>query len=471
MGDVWHSQAPVGGGTLQRDRSTPNTNRRFILIAIIAGLGGFLFGYGTGVVAGVILFLHQAFALNNRMQGVFVAVALAGAAIGAASSGMLADRFGRRRILWVTAALFILGSILAALAASVVGLFLGRALLGVAIGLTSTVTPLYLAEITAPERRGAIVTINQFYITIGIFVAYVVDLLFSGVAEGWRWMLGLGAIPAMALLLGMWILPESPRWLMGQGFLDKAERALQYFRGSTSVSSELALIRQSQAASAHQVGGWSALLHKNVRKPMIVALGLAIFQQVTGINVVLYFAPKIFQAAGLSTATLAILATGGIGLVNVLATMIAMRYMDSLGRRKLLLTGLSGMLVSLLLLSGGFFLPHQADYAAYIIVSAAAIFVAFFAIGIGPVFWLLISEIFPLAIRGRAMSVATVINWASNMLVAGLFLDLLTALGRGLTFLLFAGMTALALLFTLWMVPETKGLSLEEIERQFISTQ
>ncbi len=455
---------------VQPEGSVKHRDRRFVLIAVIAGLGGLLFGYGTGVVAGVLLFLAHDFQLNGSLQGLFVAVALAGAALGAAIAGMLADAWGRRRVLLATAALFVLGSLLAALANTVLLLFLGRVLVGLAIGLASTVTPLYLAEITTPARRGAIVTINQLYISIGIFVAYGVNLLFADLASGWRWMLGLGALPALLLFVGMWVLPESPRWLIKQGLTARAEAALQYLRSTTQVTEELTSLRQGGAEIAARSTSLPTLFRNpKLRRMMIIGLGLAVFQQVTGINVVLYFAPKIFQETGLSSPFMAILATGGIGLVNVLATILAMRFLDSLGRRKLLLWGLWGMLISLLLLSAAFVLPLQSVAGAILIVLISAVFVAFFAMSIGPVFWLLISEIFPQAVRGRGMSLATVVNWLANMLVAGVFLDLVGAIGRSGTFLIYAAMTLLAIVFTLKMVPETKGLSLEQIEQQFIS--
>jgi sugar porter (SP) family MFS transporter len=436
---------------------------RFILIAIVSGLGGLLFGYDTGVVAGVVLFLHNVFHFGASMKGLFVAIALAAAAFGAAFAGVLSDAFGRRSVLMVTAILFTAGAMLAAIAWSVPILFLGRVMVGAAIGVSSMITPLYLSEITAAHWRGAIVTINQFYITVGIFVSYIVDYLLSGTANGWRWMLGLGIIPGVILLIGMLILPESPRWLAGRDLITRAEAGLRFLRGKLDVSAELSVLRRDVVEGTRLAAPWSLLFEHKMRRPLIVGIGLAIFQQVTGINVVIYFAPSIFRAAGLSSTSVSILATVGIGAVNVIMTAVAMRLLDSSGRRRLLLWGLWGMLVSLVIIGVGFMVQlHGA--LAYIIVIMVAIFVAFFAIGLGPIFWLLISEIFPLAIRGRAMSIATVANWVSNMVVSGIFLNLLLAIGRGPTFLLYAGMTVLAILFTLWIVPETKGRTLEEIE-------
>jgi SP family galactose:H+ symporter-like MFS transporter len=441
----------------------PKKDFRFVLIAVVAGLGGLLFGYDTGVVAGVLLFLRDTFHLDSTLQGLFVAIALGAAAVGAAFAGALSDAFGRRTVLIITALMFVLGALLAAIAQSVPVLFVGRVLVGAAIGVSSMLTPLYLAEVSAAHWRGAIVTINQFYITFGIFVSYLVDYALADVTNGWRWMLGLGAIPGVVLLVGMFILPESPRWLAGHNLLEKARAALRFLRGRSDVDAELAALHKDVVEEGRRAAPWSRLLQKDVRKPLIIGGGLAIFQQITGINAVIYFAPTIFQDAGLSSASVSILATVGVGAVNVIMTLVAMRLMDSWGRRKLLLWGLWGMLVSLVVIGIGFMVElHGA--LAYLIVIMVAAFVAFFAIGLGPVFWLLIAEIFPLAIRGRGASIATIANWVSNMVVSGVFLDLLLAIGRGPTFLLYGAMTVLAILFTLWIVPETKGRSLEQIE-------
>jgi len=445
--------------------SAPKKDFRFVLIAIVAGLGGLLFGYDTGVVAGVLLFLRDTFHLDSTLQGLFVAIALGAAAVGAAFAGALSDAFGRRTVLIITALMFVLGALLAAIAQSVPVLFLGRVLVGAAIGVSSMLTPLYLAEVSATHWRGAIVTINQFYITFGIFVSYLVDYALAGVTDGWRWMLGLGALPGLILLVGMVVLPESPRWLAGHNLLEKARAALRFLRGRSDVDAELSALHKDVVEEGRRAAPWSRLLQKDVRKPLIIGVGLAIFQQITGINAVIYFAPTIFQDAGLSSASVSILATVGVGAVNVIMTLVAMRLMDSWGRRKLLLWGLWGMLVSLVIIGIGFMVELQGALA-YLIVIMVAAFVAFFAIGLGPVFWLLISEIFPLAIRGRGASIATIANWVSNMVVSGIFLDLLLAIGRGPTFLLYAAMTVMAILFTLWIVPETKGRSLEQIESQ-----
>ncbi|MBU2754580.1 sugar porter family MFS transporter [Acidithiobacillus sp. CV18-2] len=433
----------------------------FALIAGIAGLGGLLFGYGTAIVAGALLFLRHVFSLDASSAGLFVAIALAAAALGAALAGVLADRFGRRRIIALAALLFAVGSLLAALANSIPLLFLGRACLGLGIGLSSTVTPLYLAEITPAKQRGAIVTINQLLITVGILIAYLISLAFADSSAGWRWMFALGALPAIVLLLGVLLLPESPRWLLQMGRSEAARQALQGLRLDPAAT-------QWQELAANNPGQrslpWRALLAQ--RRPLQIALVLAIFQQITGINVVLYFAPIIFHAAGFTSTDGEIIATVGIGTINFFATLLALRWLDRIGRRPLLLTSFLGMFASLLTLASCMLAQAQGAFL-YLLAFAVAAYVAFFAIGIGPVFWLLISEIFPTGLRGRAMGLATIVNWLSNMLVTGVFLSLMHWLGEGQTFFLYALASLVAAWYTWRRVPETRGLTLEEISASF----
>ncbi|MCW8307228.1 sugar porter family MFS transporter [Acidiphilium sp. PA] len=436
---------------------------RFTLIAVVAGLGGLLFGYDTGVISGALLFIRHVFHLDATMQGVVVAIALAAAAVGAAFAGVLSDRFGRRIVLLITAVIFVTGALVSAVAWSVPILLTGRVLVGGAIGVASMVTPLYLSEIAPPDKRGAVVTINQFYITFGIVLSYGVGYLLSHGGNGWRWMLGLGALPGIVLFIGMLTLPESPPWLAGKGRDDDARKALRYLRAGSDVTGAVADLKRDVMARSERAAPWSELFASKARRPLIIGVGLAIFQQVTGINTVIYFAPTIFQKAGLPSASAAILATAGVGLVNVIMTLVAMRLLDVVGRRRLLLTGLVGMLVTLIMLAGGFMAGLHGGLA-WVTVASVAAYVAFFAIGLGPVFWLLIAEIFPLAVRGRGMSLATIANWSFNMLVSITFLDLVHGFGRGPTFLIYAAMTLATLIFTWFLVPETKGRSLEDIE-------
>jgi MFS transporter, SP family, galactose:H+ symporter len=438
----------------------------FYFIAGVAALGGLLFGYDTGVISAALLFIRQVFAPSPTLQGIVVAIVLAGAAIGAGAAGSLSDRFGRRRVILVAALLFVVGALLSAFAADLTTLLVGRFLVGVAIGIASMLTPLYLAEISPARDRGAVVSLNQLCITIGILVSYFVGFAFANVTGGWRWMLGAGALPGIILTIGMLILPESPRWLAGHGRMEDAGAVLKNLRGGADVSEELGELRTDIAREGQQLAGWPELFSARLRRPLVIGIGLAMFQQITGINTVIYFAPTIFQTAGLSSAAISILATAGVGAVNVIMTIVSIRLIDRLGRRQLLFWSLGGMAVTLLVLAAGFYVGVSGGLA-WIAVAAVAAFVGFFAIGLGPVFWLLIAEIFPLALRGRAMSLATVGNWVFNLIVSVTFLDLVAAVGSAGAFLIYAVLSVAGLIFVVVIVPETKGHSLEEIELQF----
>jgi sugar porter (SP) family MFS transporter len=437
----------------------------FAVLAALASLGGLLFGYDTGVISGALPFIRRDFALGAGMEGVATSAVLIGATLGAACAGFLSDQFGRKRVILAVAALFVLGALGSAVAPSLTVLLAGRVVVGAAIGVASMLTPLYLAEIAPKERRGGVVSLNQFCITFGILLSYIVDYLLAGTAANWRWMLGAGAVPAAVLFAGMLALPESPRWLAGEGRMDEARAALRRLRAGGAVEGELAELRTDLRREGGRLVSWSALFRRGARKPIIVGVALAVFQQVTGINTVIYYAPTIFRSAGLSSDSVSILATAGVGLVNVVMTVVAMNLMDRVGRRPLLLWGLGGMILMLLVLAGGFaWGAHGA--VAYFTVASVAAYVGFFAIGLGPVFWLLISEIFPLAVRGRGMSVASVANWGMNFVVTLVFPPLVAALGSASAFLVFAVLSVGAFIFTWAEVPETRGRSLEEIEGQ-----
>jgi SP family galactose:H+ symporter-like MFS transporter len=435
----------------------------FYLIAGVAALGGLLFGYDTGVISGALLFIRQVLSLSATMQGIVVGIVLAGAMIGAAGAGSLSDKLGRRRVILGAAVLFVLGACLSAITQGLTLLLVGRFLVGLAIGIASMLTPLYLAEISPARQRGAIVSLNQLCITLGILVSYLVGFALASTVEGWRWMLGIGALPGVILWVGMLFLPESPRWLAGHGRTEDAGAVLKNLRGGADVTEEINELRTDIAREGRLHTNWSELLSSRLRRPLIIGIGLAMFQQITGINTVIYFAPEIFQSAGLSSAATSILATAGVGAVNVIMTIVSIRLIDRLGRRQLLFWSLGGMAVTLLVLSGAFYIG-AAGQLAWIALASVAVYVGFFAIGLGPVFWLLISEIFPLALRGRAMSLATVANWGFNAIVSVTFLNLVGALGSAGAFLVYAVLSFAALVFIFAMVPETKGYSLEQIE-------
>jgi sugar porter (SP) family MFS transporter len=436
---------------------------RFSLVAAVASLGGLLFGFDTGVISGALLFIKNDFALSPTMQGIVTSMVLVGAVGGAAFGGTLTDRFGRRPVIIAMAVLFVLGSLFSAAATAIWMLLVARFILGVAIGVASMLTPLYLSEMAPAEKRGAIVSLNQFCITAGILLSYLVDYVFADVSGTWRWMLGLGTLPGVLLGVGMAFLPESPRWLAAQGRTADAGHVLRQMRQREDVSEELAGLERAISEERTEGSLVALFAAPRARVPLIVGIGLAVFQQVTGINTVIYYAPSIFKEAGFASNSAAILATVGIGVVNVLMTVVALLLLDQTGRRKLLLTGLAIMTVCLIAIAIAFSIGTQG--IGGITAVALAAYVGGFAIGLGPIFWLIIAEIFPLAYRGRGMSVASMANWGSNLIVALIFLDLIRLLTPAGTFGLFAILTVAAFLFAWRYVPETNGRSLEQIER------
>src|SRR5215207_3459493 len=425
----------AGSSSIGRDEK-----RRFVNIAAaITATGGLLFGYDTGVISGALLFIRQDFApLSPFVEGIIVSTLLVGAVVGAISGGPLSDRFGRRPAALLAAVIFGLGAL--AVAPSVAFIVFGRFLLGLGVGLASMIVPLYIAEIAPAARRGALVSLNQLMITIGILVSYIVGVIFTPI-EGWRYMFGVALIPALILGIGMFRLPESPRWLFNVGQTDKARAVLGRSRSQEEVDLELQEMEEIRRAEEEQERGrvgYAELLSPFVRPALIIGLGLAIFQQVTGINTVIYYAPTILQGVGFSEGG-AIAATAlGVGVVNVGFTILAVRIIDRAGRRPLLIIGLIGMVVSLALLGVVFATGGAGGAAGLLATVCLGLYIASFAISLGPVFWLMISEIYPLNIRGKAMSVASLANWGSNFLVSLTFLLLISAFGQTGTFWLYA---------------------------------
>jgi SP family galactose:H+ symporter-like MFS transporter len=454
------SRAPAGPAAARA------TSTGFIYVAaLFAALGGLLFGYDTGVISGALIFIRKTFALTTFQQEFVVSIVLVGAATGALLGGRFADRIGRRGTLLVTSIIFIAGAIVCAAAGGVTVLVIGRAIVGLGIGLASSAVPLYISEVSPASSRGWQVSLFQLAITVGILVAYLVDYAFSGSA-GWRWMLGLAVIPGAMLGGGMLFLPETPRWLAEHREPDAARGVLQKIRGSSDVGAELDDIETTLAASEER-GRWSDLWMPALRPALTIGIGLAIFQQVTGINTVIYYAPTIIQKAGIQSASGAILATAGIGLVNVLMTVVSMWLIDRSGRRAMLLVGIGGMIVTLGVLGLVFHLSTSSGALAQIAVVTLMAYVASFAISLGPIFWLLIAEIYPLKIRGIAEGTAAGANWAANFLVSLTFLTLVDWLGPSWTFWLYSLLAVAAWIFSFYLVPETKGRTLEEIERSW----
>lgn len=437
-----------------------NSSGFVYVAAAISALGGMLFGYDTGVISGAILFISKDFSLTQLQVEIVVSCVLIGALIGAMTGGILADRFGRRRVIIATATLFVGGAIVTALSPTFTLLISGRIIVGAAIGVASFTTPLYISEVSPVKIRGRLVSINQVALTSGIVISYLVDYALANI-QGWRWMFGLAAVPAAILAVGMFWLPESPRWLVSKNLIDSARTVLERIRKTKDVGRELDDIQSSLAV---QSGGWRDLFTPLIRPALIVGVGLAILQQITGINTVIYYAPMIFEFTGAKSASASILATIGVGVVNVAMTVVALLLVDRVGRRPLLLIGLTGMIVGLGVLGLAFQLPSLSGSLGLIAEISLMLYVGSFAIGLGPVFWLLISEIYPLKIRGVAMSVATSANWGANLFVALTFLTLIQATGRSSTFWVYGLVGIGAWLFTWFYVPETKRRSLEDIE-------
>jgi len=437
---------------------------RFVyLAAAFAALGGLLFGYDTGVISGALIFIKKEFALSIFEQELIVSIVLAGAIVGAFSGGRLSDRFGRRATLLATSVVFIAGAIFCAAATSIAALVIGRIVVGLGIGLACTTVPIYISEVAPPEARGWQVSLFQLAITIGILGAYLVDFAYAK-TEAWRWMLGLAVIPGVILGVGMLFLPESPRWLAKYLHPEAARAVLVRIRGTNNVDSEFRdIIGSLEQAEEH--GRWADLLSPTVRPALVVGIGLAIFQQITGINTVIYYAPTIILTAGIPSAAGAILATAVIGLVNVIMTIVAMWLIDRVGRRPLLLVGIAGMTVCLGILGAAFRMQAETSTVAWVAVITLMAYVAFFAISLGPIFWLLIAEIYPLQIRGLAEGTAAGSNWIFNLVVSITFLSLVQAVGPSWTFWLYGVLSIAAFVFSYYMVPETKRRTLEEIEQ------
>jgi SP family galactose:H+ symporter-like MFS transporter len=434
----------------------------FVYFAVaVAALGGLLFGYDTGVISGAILFIKNQFVLSATMEEIVVSSVLVGAVAGAALGGALTGRYGRRGLIILAGIIFTVSALGTAAAPTVAWLIVARIVSGVGIGIASFISPMYIAELVPAKVRGSLVAVNMLAITTGIVVAYLVDYAFSGM-HGWRYMFGLAAVPSIGLVIGMWRLPDSPRWLISKSKVDQARQILQRARTASDVGPEVAEIQKSLQAQG--VGGVKGLLLPSLRMPMIVGLGLAVFQQITGINTVIYYAPTIFHFAGITAAGPAILAGAGLTMVMWVCHVAAIFLLDRVGRRPLLLVGVAGQIVGLAILGAAFEFPQLASFKSYVAIGGLVIYVACFAFGLGPIFWLLISEIYPLKVRGAAMSAVTVTNWALNLVVAVSFLTLVGVLGHAGTFWLYGVIAVAAWIFFYFLVPETKGKTLEQIE-------
>jgi sugar porter (SP) family MFS transporter len=395
-----------------------------------------------------------------------------GALIGSLAGGYLADRYGRRRAVLIAGLLFILGALLQALAPDVSLLVIGRLVVGVGVGVAAVAAPLYGSELAPAAHRGRFVSAYQLAITIGIFLAYLVN---AGLAasDSWRWMLGISVVPGILLVLVGALGVESPRWLVKANRRDEARAVLGKVTPGQDAGARLAEIEHTLDEEAGNAS-WRDVLDPAWRRPLTIALGLAIFQQITGINAIIYYANQIFASAGFATPEAQTSATTwAVGGVNVAATFIAIAFIDKLGRRPLLLAGLVGMGLALLVV-GLAFLSIEGQpardgpsTAGIVTLIALVVFIISFAFSLGPVTWTVINEVFPGRVRGRAVAVATAVNWGAAFLVSQFFLTLIEAIGTSATFWLFAFFCLAGWIWIYRTVPETKGRSLEEIERSW----
>ena len=432
-----------------------------ILVAIMASLGGLLSGFDMGVISGALLYINETWPLSPLAQGWLVSSAIVGSVIGAAANGFLADIYGRKKIIIATSLIFIIGSIMCAYASTAAWLIFSRIIIGIAVGMISFVAPIYLSEVAPEKIRGSLVSLYQLALTAGILLSYLINRIFALAEYNWRWMLGSGVIPAVILFIGILFLHDTPRWLISKGKEDEARMVFKKIYPQDNIEQHITEIKETLASSTdHQ----KVKLQKWMFMPIFVGVGLMFVQICTGINTIIYYTPTIFNLAGFADNISALYATIGIGVVNFLMTFVAIAYIDKFGRKPLLYIGLTGMLISLFMLSGSFTLGESGKWLA---VASVVIYIASFAMSLGPICWIMVSEIMPLKIRGLAMSAATVSNFAFNFLVVLSFLPMIEIMGKATTFFIFGVITIISLFFVYFFVPETKGISLEKIEENW----
>jgi sugar porter (SP) family MFS transporter len=446
------------------------------ITALIVALGGFLMGFDASVISGVIRFVEAEFALGPLQLGWMVSSLSLTATIGMLAAGPLSDRLGRRPVLQAAAVLFALSAVASAVAPDYLSLVVARMVGGFGVGAALIVAPMYIAEMAPPDSRGRFVSFNQLNIVVGISAAFFSNYLILTLGESgsawsealrlgewnWRWMLGIEMLPAVAYLFALSLVPESPRWLAMRGRDAEAVEVLGRVTGPRA-SAELREVKASIAAEA-ELGrtSWRALLHPSLRLVMTIGIVVGIVQQVTGINAVFFYAPTIFEQSGIGT-NAAFMQAALVGLVNVVFTVVAMAMIDRFGRRPLLVFGLSGIAACMLLLAWAFSAGDAAS--PRLILFGILGFVASFAVSLGPVMWVLFSELFPNRVRGVAISVVGLVNSATAFLVTLVFPWQLQSLGSAKTFLIYGVFALVGLAFVVRVLPETKGRSLEELEK------
>ena len=432
------------------------------VVAIVASLGGLLSGYDTGVISGALLFINETWILPDTLQGFLVSSVLIGAVIGAATNGILADIFGRKKIILATALIFILGSVMCAFAPNVYILIISRIFVGFAVGIVNFVVPLYLSEIAPKNLRGTLVSLYQWAITSGILFSYFINAAFAQAVYNWRWMLFAGVLPGLILFVGMCLMSDTPRWLVSKNREDEAKNVFKKIEPDIDAEKEIQDIKTTLNSESKDK---KFTLKKWMLMPFVVGIGIMFAQICTGINTIIYYAPTIFKTAGFDSNLSAIYATTGIGVVNFIMTVVAVFFTDKIGRKPLLYFGLSGVMLSLFALGTSFaFANILGSNLKWVAVGSLITYIVCFAMSLGPIGWILVSEVFPLKIRGIAMSICTVSNFAFNFFVVGSFPILLHRIGGAWTFWMFGAVSFFCIIFVYFFVPETKGISLEQIE-------
>lgn len=436
-------------------------------VCFLAALAGLLFGLDIGVIAGALPFIAHEFQITSQQQEWVVSSMMFGAAVGAIGSGWLSYRLGRKYSLMIGAVLFVIGSLCSAFAPNNDVLLISRVLLGLAVGIASFTAPLYLSEI-APERiRGSMISMYQLMITIGILGAYLSDTAFS-YSGSWRWMLGIITLPALLLFVGVFFLPRSPRWLASRGRDAEARKVLEMLRDTTEqAKAELDEIRESLKIKQ---SGWALFKdNKNFRRAVYLGVLLQVMQQFTGMNVIMYYAPKIFDLAGFANTAQQMWGTVIVGLVNVLATFIAIGLVDRWGRKPTLKLGFLVMAIGMGTLGTMMNIGMDTPAAQYFAILMLLMFIVGFAMSAGPLIWVLCSEIQPLKGRDFGITCSTTVNWIANMIVGATFLTMLNTLGSAHTFWIYAGLNLVFIFITIALIPETKNISLEHIERNLMA--
>jgi MFS transporter, SP family, arabinose:H+ symporter len=438
-----------------------------VLISSVAAFGGLLFGYDTAVVSGAIGYLQTHFELNAEMKGLAASIALIGCMVGAGFVGMINDGFGRKKTLILCALLFAISSIGTAIPTTLMQFLCFRFMAGIAIGAVSVTSPMYIAEISPEQVRGRLVSLYQLAIVSGIFIVFFVNATIQRMGDeawnerlGWRLMFGVGTVPSIVFGILSVIVPESPRWLVKRGRLQEATEILARVSGRASAVREVADI---QASLTDDTGKISELFLGGYRRAFLIGIVLAILQQFCGINAIMYYAPEIFKSLGSETGSAFVQAVS-VGAVNLLFTLVAVAWVDRIGRKSLLISGIAVQVVSLGIVGWLF----QTKGNPWFLLAFILVYVAAFAAAMGPVVWIVISEIFPNKIRGRAVSIATLALWGACFAVSVTFPKLVESIGPGYTFWFYGFCSFLCLMFVWMVVPETKGRTLEEIEQDWL---